>query len=86
MHVAPDLVRPLAVAGDGHERRWKIRALREGWVWSPRRWTQVSADTGTGNPALATAEKGRQYAEQVTAAFGEFLVELAGADVEELYE
>jgi creatinine amidohydrolase len=86
MHVAPALVRPLEEAGDGRERRWKIRALREGWAWAPRRWTQVSADTGTGNPALATAEKGRQYSALVTAAFAEFLVELAAADVEDLYE
>jgi creatinine amidohydrolase len=86
MHVAPSLVRPMEEAGNGSERRWKMRALREGWVWAPRRWTQVSADTGTGNPALATPEKGRQYAGMVTAAFAEFLVELAQADVEDLYE
>ena len=85
MHLVPDLVRPLSEAGDGAEKRWKIRALREGWVWAPRRWTQVSADTGTGNPALASADKGKRYAEQVTQAFGEFLVELAAADVEDLY-
>jgi Uncharacterized protein, putative amidase len=85
MHVAPDQVRPLAEAGDGTERRWKIRALREGWAWAPRRWTQVSADTGTGNPHLATAEKGRRYAELVTARFADFLVELAAADPADLY-
>ncbi|MDB4880626.1 MAG: Creatininase [Gemmatimonadetes bacterium] len=85
MHVAPGLVRPLDEAGSGTERRWKIAALRDGWVWAPRRWTQVSADTGTGNPALATADKGRRYAEQVTAAFGAFLVELAAADPENMY-
>jgi creatinine amidohydrolase len=85
LHVAPALVRPLSEAGDGRERRWKIRALREGWAWAPRRWTQVSADTGTGNPALATAEKGRRYADIVTAGFADFLFELSQADPADLY-
>ena len=86
MHVAPDLVRPLSEAGDGREKRWRIAALREGWAWAPRRWTQVSADTGTGNPALASAEKGARYMKQVTEHVAGFLVELAAADVKDLYE
>ena len=85
MHVAPDLVRPLSEAGTGAERRWRITALREGWAWSPRRWTEVSADTGTGNPALATAEKGARYSSEVTTRVAEFLVELAAADMSDLY-
>lgn len=85
MHVAPSLVRPLSEAGDGRERRWKIAGLREGWAWSPRRWTQVSADTGTGNPALASAEKGARYSELVTSKVAQFLVELAAADPTDLY-
>lgn len=85
MHVSPSLVRPLSEAGDGRERRWKIAGLREGWAWSPRRWTQVSADTGTGNPALASAEKGARYSEIVTSKVAQFLVELAAADPADLY-
>ena len=85
MHVAPALVRPLNEAGDGRQRRWSIAGLREGWAWAPRRWTQVSADTGTGNPALATAEKGMRYAEEVTSKVAQFLTELAAADPADLY-
>ena len=85
MHLAGDLVRPLSEAGDGRERRWAIRGLREGWAWAPRRWTQVTADTGTGNPALATAEKGARYAELVTSKVADYLVELAAADTAALY-
>ncbi|MEP6621503.1 MAG: creatininase family protein [bacterium] len=86
MHVAPDLVQPLGEAGDGSERRWRIEALREGWAWAPRRWTQISADTGVGNPALATAEKGARYSAEVTRRISDFLVDLASADVADLYE
>ncbi len=85
MHLAGDLVRPLGEAGDGSEKRWKIEALREGWAWAPRRWTQVSADTGTGNPALASADKGARYSDQVVHRVGRFLADLAAADLDDLY-
>ena len=85
MHLAGELVRPLDEAGDGSEKRWKIEALREGWAWAPRRWTQVSADTGTGNPALASAEKGARYSEQVVNRLARFLADLAAADLNDLY-
>lgn len=85
-HVAPELVRPLAEAGPGQARRFKIAALREGWAWAPRQWRQVTDDTGVGNPAAATAEKGRRYVEAVSGRIGDFLVELAAADPKKLYE
>ena len=85
-HVAPQLVRPLDEAGDGRERRPAIAGLREGWAWLPRRWTQVSADTGVGDPRAATPEKGERYLAEVARRVGGFLVELAAADPERLYE
>jgi creatinine amidohydrolase len=86
LHVAPELVRPLSEAGPGRARRFTIAALREGWAWAPRRWHQVTDDTGVGNPAAATAEKGRKYVEAVSEKIGSFLVELAQADTSKLYE
>ena len=85
LHVAPELVRPLSEAGNGSEKRSRITAMREGWAWAPRRWTQISADTGVGNPALATAEKGARFSAEVTILVADFLVELAAADVNNLY-
>ena len=86
MHIAPDLVLPLSEAGNGAARRFAIQALRQGWVWSPRKWTQVTRDTGTGNPAAATAEKGRCHLTAATEEIAGFLVELAAADVRDPYE
>jgi len=86
MHIAPDLVLPLAEAGDGAARRFRIAGLREGWVWSPRKWTSVTADTGVGNPHAATAEKGARYVEAVTRKIAGFFTELAKADTTDLYE
>lgn len=84
-HIVPDLVRPLSEAGDGRARRFRIRALREGWAWAPRQWTRVTDDTGTGNPARATPEKGAKYLDVVTSKLADFLVELAAADLNDLY-
>src|SRR5437762_2112142 len=61
LHLAPALVRPLNEAGAGKARAWRLTGIREGWAWAPRRWTQVTSDTGIGNPARATAEKGEAY-------------------------
>lgn len=84
--IAPDLVLPLSEAGSGKTRPFKIKALRERWAWTPRRWTQATADTGAGDPRKATAEKGRKYLETVTSEIADFLVELSKADSKNLYE
>lgn len=85
-HVAPELVAPLAQAGSGAARRFKIAGFREGWAWAPRQWRQVTDDTGVGNPAKATAEKGRRYVDVVAGKMADFFVELAKADTKHLYE
>ena len=84
MHLAPDLVR-LADAGPGAERKFRIAALREGWAWAPRQWTQVTDDTGVGDPRAATAAKGAAFMEAATARVADFLVELASSDPRDLY-
>jgi creatinine amidohydrolase len=86
MHIAPGLVLPLTEAGNGAARRFAIRGLREGWVWAPRQWTQVTRDTGTGNPVAATPEKGERHFRAVTEKIAGFLIELAGADIQNPYE
>ncbi len=55
-------------------------------MWAPRQWTKVTEDTGVGNPSKASAEKGEQYLKAVTQKIGRFLVELAAADIQDLYE
>jgi creatinine amidohydrolase len=86
LHLTPDLVRSLGEAGPGSEKRVRIAAFRAGWAWAPRRWTQVSEDTGIGNPARATAGKGEKYAASVTGRVADFFTELAAADPDALYE
>jgi creatinine amidohydrolase len=85
-HIAPDLVLPLSEAGDGSQRQATIAGLRERWAWAPRPWTRVSKDTGVGNPAQATPERGASFLDAVAGKISTFLVDLARADVDSLYE
>ncbi|MFM8567268.1 MAG: creatininase family protein [Gemmatimonadota bacterium] len=85
MAVAPALVRPLDEAGPGRARPWKMAALREGWAWAPRRWTQVTDDTGIGDPKAATAEKGARFFDAVCGKVAGYLVALQTADLNDLY-
>ena len=86
LHLAPELVGPLRDAGPGKARRFRVTGLRDGWAWAPRHWREVTDDTGVGDPARATAEKGQRYVSAVTEKLGGFLVELAKADTGKLYE
>lgn len=86
MHYFPELVLPLQEAGEGRSKRWKLKSMENQTAWSPRRWNEVSDDTGIGNPKKASAEKGQRFLEEVTTRIGDFLVELAGADLNDLYE
>lgn len=86
LSIRPDLVLPLDEAGDGATKKFKIHALKSGWAWGQRAWTQISRDTGSGNPELATADKGKIFLEDCSIRLCTFLVDLAGADVQDMYE
>lgn len=86
MHIAPQLVKPLSEAGDGAEKKSKLKAIREGWAWAQREWSEVTKDTGIGNPAASTPEKGQEYSKVVSQKIGSFLSELHAADIDNLYE
>ncbi len=84
--IAPELVLPLAEAGEGRLRPFRLEGLKSGTAWAPRDWLKATSDTGIGNPAEASAEKGRRYLRAVTEKIGAFLAELVKADPDRLYE
>ena len=86
MALEPDLPLPLKEAGPGKGRKFRVPGLRDGWAWAPRQWTKVTDDTGTGNPYAATVEKGERFLHAVTERVGGFLVDLAKADLNNMYE
>ena len=80
MHYHPELVN-LEEAGNGDYKRFASPMLNEKVAWIPRNWQRVSQDTGIGNPKLATAEKGKQYAEAVVKKYAQLFNELVKGDI-----
>jgi len=85
-YLAPQLVLPLSEAGQGKARIFSVDALNEGWAWAERQWTKVTKDTGIGNPALATAQKGETFFKLITEKIGEFLYQLSIVNPKDLYK
>lgn len=86
MYLHPNLVRPLDEAGPGNAKAYRIEALREHWAWAERKWSEVTEDTGVGDPGKATAEKGKACFKAATEKVSRLFMEMANADLEDLYE
>ncbi|MEI6739533.1 MAG: creatininase family protein [Gemmatimonadaceae bacterium] len=86
LHLRPELVADRTTWGDGAARRSRFAGVREGWAWLPRRWTQVTADTGVGNPREATAAQGATFVAQAVERIASLCHALASADPAQLYE
>lgn len=85
LYLRPDFVLPLAEAGDGAAKKFRFTAIREGWAWAERKWTQVTASTGVGDPHKATREKGERYFKAVTEKVAKFFMEVAKTKPEDFY-
>lgn len=85
LHLRPDLVLPLEEAGEGKARKFRFDAMQEGWGWAERRWTSVTSDTGIGNPAKATREKGEYCFNQLCTKIGNFFFEIATTEPQDFY-
>jgi creatinine amidohydrolase len=86
MHIAPELVMPLSIAGDGATKNFNLKGFKEGWAWSQRPWSKITKDTGSGNPKFATSEKGKLFTNQTIENIGEFLLELSTKTLEQILE
>ena len=86
LHIRPDLVRPLSEAGPGTEHKIKINSIRQGVAWTERKWSAVTKDTGIGDPRQATVGKGAVYFRDVTRKMADLFIEIANADLNDLYE
>lgn len=86
LHLKPELVLPREKWGDGKQKKHRIKAFSEGWAWAERHWSQISEDTGTGNPKKASKEKGERFFKAVTEKMAQLLVDVAEANTNDLYE
>jgi len=85
-YIVPELVLPLSEAGEGRGKKFRISALNEKWAWAERKWTQVTDDTGIGNPMKADRIKGERCYEEVVGRISKFIIELSDADINNMYE
>jgi creatinine amidohydrolase len=81
----PEFVKPLKQADAGAARPTRFEAINRGWVSITRPWHLATTNTGLGNPAAASPEKGRALMDALTERLGRFLVELAAAPVDEKF-
>ena len=79
MHYRPELV-DLSKAGPGEARPWACESLQKKVAWVPRNWLKTTDDTGIGNPALSTPEKGARYAADCAALYAKLLLDLKNFD------
>lgn len=80
----PDLVKP-ELADEGAARPTRFEAINRGWISITRPWHLATTNTGMGNPAAASAEKGKKLMEVVAERLGDFLIELTKAPVDEKF-
>jgi len=85
-YLAPGLVLPLDEAGNGNSKKFKIKAFNENWAWAERKWSQVTLDTGIGNPFKATSAKGEKCFKEVINKISNLMIELSKADINNMYE
>lgn len=86
LYLKPELVLPREKWGEGKERKQKINSFSENWLWTERKWSKATADTGIGDPKLASREKGEIFFTAVTEKISEVLIELCEMDVGDSYE
>lgn len=86
LHLKPEWTLPLSEAGNGAAKKFTFNAINEGWGWAERKWTKVTADTGIGNPAKATAEKGEQLLGLLVEKIGRFFFEIGSTEQNDFYE
>lgn len=78
LHLRPQWV-AMEKAGSGARVPFAIEGLAQSGVWTPRPWSVSHPDTGSGNPAAASAQKGERYLEKIAAAIASVLIALADA-------
>jgi creatinine amidohydrolase len=86
LYLAPEFMLPIEEAGNGIAKQIKIKGIREGWAWTERKWSQVTTDTGIGNPKKASREKGEKYFHAVVDKLTQLFLETLAVDKNDLYE
>ncbi len=82
--ICPDLVE-IDKAEKALPRLFRFKALNQGWIQTSRRFKNLNDFCAVGDPANASAEKGRKYLDLVCQRIGEFLIDLAKTPIDKLF-
>ncbi len=66
-------------------RPFRFKALNKGWVQTSRRFKHLNDHCAVGDPANASAEKGKVYLDLAYKRISEFLIELAQSPIDEIF-
>ena len=86
MHINPEFVLPLSEAGMGKEKKIVIKGFQEKWAWKERNWSEITEDTGTGNPKKSSSVKGKKFFEDITNKISELIIDICESDLKKLYK
>jgi creatinine amidohydrolase len=82
LYLKPDLVLDKKHWGKGTEKKINLKYFDENWIWTERKWSKITLDTGVGNPKFATREKGEKYFNALTDKIGDMLYELCKTEID----
>ena len=63
-----------------------IKGFREKWAWKERKWSEISDDTGTGNPQKSNPEKGKKFFDDVTDKISELMQDICKNPMNQWYQ
>lgn len=86
LHLRPELVLEKKYWGRGKEKKINLKYFSEKWVWTERKWSRISEDTGVGDPGSASKEKGEKYFNDLTEKVGDLFFEICKKDIDYIDE
>ncbi|RJP22946.1 MAG: creatininase family protein [Candidatus Omnitrophota bacterium] len=84
LYLFPELT-DVSLADDGVIKSSRFKAINKGWVQVTRPFDLISTHCGIGNPAKATAEKGRILVDVIAERIGNYIKELSDADMDHAF-
>ena len=72
-------------ADEGATNAMRFEALNKGWASLSRPWHLLTTNAGSGNPHMATAEKGERMMQLIVERMSTFLVELSQSELDERF-
>lgn len=82
LYLKPELVLEKKFWGKGKEKKINLKYFSEKWVWTERKWSSISNDTGVGDPEMASKEKGEKYFKDLTEKIGDLFFDLCKKEIE----